>query len=409
MSAAQTILKYYPFGRLARLLDGHAPGDPRIHVPGHPRGVPIALSIGEPQDDPPPLIAEELGKAAAGWSRYPPPRGTPAYLEACAAWLARRYGVPEAMVDPASAIAAVPGTREGLFFAALAALPTAPGAGAGGAPAPAILMPNPCYHVYPSAAVATGAEPVLVPATAATGHLPDYAALPENLLERTALAYYCTPANPQGAAADLATLTGLIALARRHDFVIAFDECYAETYTSAPPAGAMQAVAALGGGLDHVLTFHSLSKRSSAPGLRCGFVAGDPAMVEAIDTLMRTGGAGVPFPTLAAGARLWSDEAHARRIRARYQENFAIAARVLGNRFDFRTPDGGFFLWLDVGDGEAAALKLWRAAGIRVLPGAYMCRDAADGTNPGARYIRVALVYGPALTEAALARLVEVL
>jgi aspartate/methionine/tyrosine aminotransferase len=198
-------------------------------------------------------------------------------------------------------------------------------------------------------------------------------------------------------------------LARGYDFTIAFDECYAEIYNGDPPPGALQAAAALGGGLDNVLAFHSLSKRSSAPGLRCGFAVGDPKKIAALDVILSTGGAGVPRPVLAAGTRLWREEEHVAANRARYQENFAIAERVLGNRYNFRKPEGGFFLWLDVGDGEAAALALWREAGIRVLPGAYMCQSADGEENPGASYIRIALIYDAALTEAALRRVVEVL
>lgn len=399
----------YPFGRLNRLLDGVAPGAPGIEVAGHAPGEPVPLHIGEPRNQPPAFVAEELTKAAAEWSRYPLPRGTPDYRKACADWLTRRYRLPAAMIDPETMILPVPGTREGLFFTALVTAPAdgrAEGRGKGRA---AILIPNPCYHVYCGAAVAAGAEPVFVSATRETGFQPDYAALDPALLERTALAYFCTPSNPQGAVADLAQMQDLIRLARGHDFTIAFDECYAEIYTGDPPTGALQAAAALGGGLDNVLAFHSLSKRSSAPGLRCGFAVGDPQKIAALDVILATGGAGVPRPVLAAGTRLWREEAHVAANRARYQENFAIAERVLGNRYNFRKPAGGFFLWLDVGDGEAAALALWREAGIRVLPGAYMCQSADGEENPGAPYIRIALIYDAAFTEAALRRVVEVL
>lgn len=405
MIGPHRLLKHYPFSRLAALLEATPPGNPDIAVPGRDPTAPVLLSVGEPQTPPPAMIAEELSRDADTWSRYPPLKPTPDYLDAAIGWLHRRYDLPPGMIDPKTMLCAVPGSREGLFFAALTAVPPPDGGG----PQPAMLMPSPCYHVYPGAAAAAGAEAVFVPATAETGHLPDFAALEPSVLERTAFAFYCSPANPQGAAATLDELAALIRLAREHDFIVAFDECYAEIYTGAPPPGALQAAAALGGSLDNVLVFHSLSKRSSAPGLRCGFAVGDPRGIAAIEGALRVGGAGVPFAVQAAGARLWNDEVHVREIRALYRENFAIAERVLGNRFGFRTPDGGFFLWLDVGDGEAAARELWRAAGIRVLPGAYMCADAPDGGNPGTAYIRVALVYDPRLTEAALQRLVEVL
>ena len=205
------------------------------------------------------------------------------------------------------------------------------------------------------------------------------------------------------------SLADVIRLARQYDFTIAFDECYTEIYNGDPPAGALQAAAALGGSLENLLMFHSLSKRSSAPGLRCGFVVGDEALIAAMEGALRVGGAGVPLPVLAAGGRLWSEEAHAAANRRLYQKNFEIAERILGNRYGFTKPDGGFFLWLNVGDGEEATRRLWREAAIKVLPGAYMCAEDPGLGNPGEGYIRAALVYDAEITEAALNRLVEVL
>jgi aspartate/methionine/tyrosine aminotransferase len=328
-------------------------------------------------------------------------------------WLVRRYGLPEGAVapggplDPEAAILPLPGSREGLFFAALATVSTARDQGK-----TKVLLPNPFYHVYMGAALAAGGEPVLMPAadsTEASGQLPDPEALGPEVLDQAALCYFCTPANPQGAVADLARLERLIALARQHDFVLAFDECYSEIYSGEAPAGALQAALGQGGNLDNLLAFHSLSKRSSAPGLRCGFVAGDASVIAKLDEALRVGGAGVPLPVLAAGERLWRDEAHVAENRALYREKFAIAERILGGRFGFQVPAGGFFLWLEVGDGEAAALELWRQGGLKVVPGAYMGADMPDGQNPGKPYIRVALIHDAALVEAALERLAEIL
>jgi N-succinyldiaminopimelate aminotransferase len=385
---------FHPFARLSRLLDAYPAGDDK----------PILLSIGEPKNQPPRFVAEEIAGAATSWSSYPPPRGSDSYRAACAEWLTRRYALPADMVDQQKHVLPLPGSREGLFFAVVAAVQAYRGT-----ERPAVLLPNPFYHVYASSALAVGAEPVFVPATAATGFMPDYGALDAALLDRTVFCFLNSPANPQGAAADPGYLAGLLKLARAHDFVVGFDECYSEIYDAAPPAGALQAAAALGGALDHLLVFHSLSKRSSAPGLRCGFVAGDAPLIDGLDLALRVGGAGVSLPILAAGTRLWHDEAHVEANRAYYRRNFDIAARILGNRFGFRKPDGGFFLWLDVGDGEAAALRLWREAGVRVLPGTYMAETGPDGVNPGARYIRVALVYDAAVTEEGLNRIVQVL
>lgn len=392
---ARDIRAFHPFIKLDRLLaDVPAGRSPRDD------GAPIRLQVGEPQNEPPACIAEELAAAAGGWNRYPPPRGTAAYRRACADWLARRYPAGAGLIEADRHVLPVPGSREGLFFTALAAV--RPGRDR-------ILLPNPFYHVYAGAAVAAGAVPVFVPATAETGFQPDYAALGSDVLARTALAFLNSPSNPQGAVADKARLARTIEAARRHDFAIAFDECYAEIYDDAPPPGALEAAAELGGGLDNVLVFHSLSKRSSAPGLRCGFVAGDPCWLDRLDTALRVGGAGVPLPVLAAGTRLWNEEAHVAANRERYRANFAIAARVLGAYPGLTRPLAGLFLWLPVPDGEAAAVTLWREAGIRALPGAYMGVPDAAGDNPGAGYLRLALVYDPPLSEAALRRVGEVL
>jgi N-succinyldiaminopimelate aminotransferase len=385
----------YPFDRLRALLN---PVTPRVNEP-------IMLSIGEPQHAPPPIIKETVSEHAALWGRYPPMAGTPEFRRAVADWLARRYALPDGLVDPDKNVIPVSGTREALFMIALAAVPER---GEGAAP-PAVLMPNPFYQVYLGAAVVAGGEPVLVPATREVGFLPDFAALPEATLDLAALAYYCSPANPQGAIAALDTLRALVRLARRHGFVMAFDECYSEIYAADPPPGGLAACAAEGGGLEGVLVFNSLSKRSSAPGLRSGFVAGDERLIRRFTRLREYGGAAPPLPLLAAATALWRDEAHVADNRALYRKKFDLAEAALGGKHGFYRPDGGFYLWLEVGDGEAAAQRLWREAGIRVMPGAYLARADASGRNPGAGYIRCALVHDLETTERALQRMRAVL
>lgn len=397
----QNLQAFHPFTRLRNLLEGIPAGPAPLGASG-----PLALSIGEPKGQPPAFVAEEITANAADWSRYPPSRGSQAYLEACGAWLQRRYEISAGIIDPQRHILALPGTREGLFFATMA---TVPQTAAKEAAPPVVLIPNPFYHVYAGAAVAAGAEPVFLPTSSETGFLPDYKTVPEEILARTVLCILCSPANPQGAAANRRQLAELLTLARKHDFVVAFDECYAEIYTRTPPAGALDVVDQLGGSLDNILIFHSLSKRSNAAGLRCGFAVGEEKLIDALNAIMLVGGAGVPLPVMAAGTRLWQDDTHVEAIRAFYQANFEIAQQTLGNRFGFNIPDGGFFLWLDVGDGEAAAKKLWQEAGIRVLPGAYMSVADSEGYNPGAKYIRIALVFDAEVTKAALGRIAEIL
>jgi N-succinyldiaminopimelate aminotransferase len=270
-------------------------------------------------------------------------------------------------------------------------------------------MPNPFYQVYLAAAVFAHAEPAFLPAAAETHLLPDLAILDEEMLDRTALLYLCSPANPQGAVTSLAALGEAIDLARRYRFVLCVDECYADIYADAPPPGTLEACAAAGGRLDNVLVFHSLSKRSSAPGLRSGFVAGDARLIAAFRRLRSFGGASVPLPILAASAALWRDDAHAEANRALYRAKFEMAERILGHRFGRLRPAGGFFLWLDVGDGESAARALWKEAAVRVLPGAYLARPSGGADNPGRAFIRLALVDDLPTTEDALRRLRKVL
>ncbi len=381
----------YPFDRLRALLN---PVSPRVN------DEPITLAIGEPQHAPPALLRETVDENAHLWGKYPPMTGTAEFRAAVAGWLTDRYRLPAGMIDADENVIPVSGTREALFMIALTVVPERRNG-----EIPAVLMPNPFYQVYVGAAVLAGAEPIFVPATSHTGFLPDFSALDESVLARTAAAYFCSPANPQGAVADIETLKSLIGLAREHDFLLVLDECYSEIYGATPPPGGIEACAAMGGSLDHVLVFQSLSKRSSAPGLRSGFVAGDAQLIRAFKQVRDYGGVPPPLPLLAAAEALWRDEVHVENNRALYRRKFDLAEELLADRFGFYRPDGGFYLWLDVGDGEAAALKLWREAALRVIPGVYLGRtDAATG-NPGAGYIRCAMVHDLATTATALERL----
>lgn len=366
-------LPEYAFPRLRRLLSGHAPGGPEL-----------AMSIGEPKHPLPALIAQTIAEHAQSFALYPPNEGVPELRQAITDWLRTRYDLA---LDPETQVFPLNGTREGLFNAAIALSPeTKTGA------APVILMPNPFYQAYGAAALAVGAEPVMVPATEATGFLPDYAALPAALLDRATLCYLCSPSNPQGAVADEAYWRALIALAEKHDFRVLADECYSEIYRDTPPPGGLAIARALGADPERVLIFQSLSKRSNAPGLRSGFAAGGPRTIDALRQLRAYGGAPLPIPLQYAAAALWRDEAHVIENRALYRAKFDLSDRIFGNHPGYTPPTAGFFLWLRTGDGEAAALKLWQASGVKVLPGGYLGRATPGGDNPGQDYIRVALV-----------------
>ncbi len=358
--------------RLRALLDGHEGG-----------GTPIHMTIGEPKHAFPAWVTDEIAKHAEGFNKYPPNDGSPELRGAIAAWIARRYGVE---MDPETEVMALNGTREGLYNAVIALCPATKNGEKS-----AILMPNPFYQVYMIGAISGEAEPIMVPATAETGHLPDYASLPEDVLRRTTAAYLCSPANPQGVVASRDYWADLIALAEKYDFLIFADECYSEIYRDTPPTGALEVVKELGTDRNRVVIFHSLSKRSNLPGLRSGFAASGPETMREIKQLRNYAGAPLPLPLQQAAAAVWADEAHVEENRALYQEKYAIADRIFGNVPGYASPEAGFFLWLPVEDDEAAALKLWRETGVRVLPGSYLAQNVA-GENPGQNYIRVALV-----------------
>jgi N-succinyldiaminopimelate aminotransferase len=382
----------YPFARLTTLLGGAVTPDS------------IVMSIGEPQHKPPALVAEVLAANAALWGKYPPANGSADFRAAVADWLQRRFRLPAGMVNADTGILPVSGTREALYLIAQTVVGEA-----GEGTKPVVLLPNPFYQVYAGAAIMAGAEPLFVPGAHGPASQPDYSTLPAEVLRRTRLAYLCSPANPQGSVAALDLLVRTVRLARHYGFVLAVDECYSEIWDREEPAGALTACAALGEGCANVVVFHSLSKRSSVPGLRSGFVAGDEAVMAAFARLRSYAGAATPLPVLAAAAALWRDETHVTENRELYRAKVDMAEGICAGRFCFVRPDGGFFLWLNVGDGEQAALALWRQARIRVLPGAYLARTGSDGVNPGAPYIRVALVHDLDTTRLALTRLAEVL
>jgi N-succinyldiaminopimelate aminotransferase len=382
-----------PFVRLRELLADIPPGKPAI-----------SMAVGEPQHPIPAFVGPVIAEHIDEFGRYPMNKGLDVFAEAVAKWLSRRYALERA-VDPVTEVLVLNGTREGLFLAALAAKRwVKPRAGR-----PAVLIPNPFYAAYAAGALAADCEPVYLPATAATGFLPELDALSEDLLARTVACYLATPSNPQGAVATRAYLTKLAGLARRHGFLVFSDECYCEIYSDRPPAGMLEAAAP---DFANAVVFHSLSKRSSLPGLRVGFAAGDRRFLAAFLELRNVAAPQVPMPAQRVAVAAYGDETHVDENRRLYREKFDLADQIIGDRYGYRRPAGGFFLWLDVaaqGGSEAATLKLWREAGVRVVPGCYLARDQADGSNPGADYIRVAMVQSKEITAEALHRLVAVL
>ena len=385
-----------PFTRTRRLL---ADIEPAMSV--------IDMTIGEPREAMPGFIVDSIAAAQATFAKYPPIRGSEELRRSIATWIGRRYGLGDT-IDVAREVHPLNGSREGLFYAAL------PAVGRRSYPGrPAVLLPNPYYAVYIGAACTANAEPVYLDATTETGHLPDLDALEADpaLLARTAAFYLCTPANPQGAMADRAYLTRAIELARAWDFMLFVDECYSEIYTREAPIGALEAAATTGDRFRNVVAFNSLSKRSNLPGLRSGFCAGDGEFLEMLAEVRNVIGPQMPGPVQHVSAAVWAEEQHVTAIRQAYRVKYDICDEILGTRFGYQRPQGGFFLWLDVssmGGGVDAAVTLWKRCGVKVLPGAYVAQPGRTGKNPGDNYIRVALVHGPAATRDALERIISV-
>ena len=378
MNPNLSLLQPYPFERLARLLDGTTP-------PAHLQ--PISLSIGEPRHPTPGFITEELITHLHGLSRYPVTRGTAELRNAIANWLQQRFSLAADSLDPDSQVLPVNGTREALFaFAQCVIDPTTK---------PLLLMPNPFYQIYEGAALLSGAEPWFMNTTRENGYRPDFSAVPESVWQRCQLVYICTPGNPTGAVMSIQELQQLIALADRYDFVIASDECYSEIYpeSATPPAGLLQAAAESGrDDFSRCMVFHSLSKRSNAPGLRSGFVAGDATLIRHFLRYRTYHGCAMPPATQAASISAWQDEAHVAENRALYTQKFAAVLDILAPVLDVQLPDAGFYLWprTPVDDAEFAR-GLLQQQNVVTLPGSYLSRPAA-GINPGKDHLRLALV-----------------
>ncbi|RMH40127.1 MAG: aminotransferase class I/II-fold pyridoxal phosphate-dependent enzyme, partial [Alphaproteobacteria bacterium] len=343
---------------------------------------PIDAGAGEPRLPLPDFVAPSLQESIHGFSKYPATRGNAELREAIAAWLQRRYGLSE--VDAGTQVLTANGTREALFAVAHALInPEA-------ASRPYVLMPNPMYQIYLGAAVTAGGRPYFMPCTAATGFAPDLDAVPEDVWEDTALVYLCSPSNPTGWIADEAYLTRLIELADRHDFFIVSDECYSEIYWKDAPVGLLEVCERMGRtDFRRCLVMNSLSKRSALPGLRSGLIAGDAALIARFAKLRSYTGPATPLPLQHVAARAWADEAHVQKHLKVYRESLRAFFDAWG---EGEPPAGSFFVWLPVGDGEDFAKAAFAQQAVTVLPGAYL---GAGEDNPGAGFVRAALVDGP--------------
>ena len=378
MNQRLELLATYPFERLARLKAGITPPATLPH---------IAMSIGEPKHAPPDFLIEVLRRELGKLDSYPVTAGLPEMRAACAAWLERRFKVrvlPESMVLP------VNGTREALFSFVQAVVSTG-----GTQSKPVVAMPNPFYQIYEGAALLAGAEPVFLNTTGGNRFQPDLDAVSAEVWKRCEILFLCSPGNPTGAVLSLEFLRHALKLAEKYDFVVASDECYADLYRdeSTPPPSLLQAAVADGNtSFERCMVFHSLSKRSSVPGLRSGFVAGDARLIKPYLLYRTYHGCAMPVPTQLASIAAWNDDAHAAANRMLYREKYARVLPILQPVLDVVEPDGAFYLWPDIhGDDEAFTRDLYATQNLTILPGSYLARNTRAG-NPGRQRVRISLV-----------------
>ncbi len=373
-------LQPYPFELLKTLHSG-------INPPSNLS--PISLSIGEPRHRPPAFIVEALKQELSGLNTYPTVIGSWELRSAAARQLERRYGISEGRISADNMVLPVTGTREALYSFAHAMFDT------NATHKNLVLMPNPGYQIYEGAALLSGAQPYRLDTWQRTGFKPNFKEVPPTIWDRCQILYLCSPGNPTGAVHTLDELKSVIELAHRHNFIIAADECYADIYQNEalPPAGCLAAAESLGlSRFDRVVVFHSLSKRSSVPGLRSGIVAGDPALLTKYRLYRTYHGCAMPTYVQAASRLAWEDTAHVLENRARYQAKFATVLPLLAPYLEIASPDAGFYLWPMVeGDDTLFARSLYEQQNVVVLPGSFMARTGPNG-NPGQGRIRISLV-----------------
>ncbi|MDO9104839.1 MAG: succinyldiaminopimelate transaminase [Methylovulum sp.] len=371
----------YPFEKLAQLKQDLMPPHDKAH---------IALSIGEPSHPTPHFIQDTLLAQIHGLGVYPTTKGLLELRLAIADWLSRRFHIPLAAINADTQVLPVSGTREALFSFAQCTIDAA-----ATMKKPIVIMPNPFYQIYEGAALLAGAEPYFLNTTAATGFLPDFDAVPEAIWQRCQLVYICSPGNPSGAVMGSADHQKLVNLAEQYDFIIASDECYSELYDdeAKPPVGLLQTAYEMGNtAFKRCVVFHSLSKRSNAPGLRSGFVAGDAELLQAYFQYRTYQGCAMPLPTQHASIKAWQDEHHVIENRRLYREKFTAFISILSEACEIKQPPASFYVWLKtpVNDQEFAQ-KLFAHENLTVLPGSFLSREF-NGINPGQGYIRIALV-----------------
>ena len=384
------LLNDYPFQRLNNLLKDIKP--PKNYSE-------VIMSIGEPKHKPPKFVKNIININYENWAKYPPTLGIEKLNIASINWLNRRYKLSKKFLNYKENIVQLAGTREGLFNIALALSPSLKNNYK-----PVMLLPEPFYQVYAGACRISGAEPIFISSLKENNFVPSFSSVKKEILRRTSIIYICSPSNPEGSALKLKEWEDLISLARKYGAVLIVDECYTDIYIKKQPLGVLEACKKLRTDLTNIVSFHSLSKRSNVPGIRSGFAVGDRYLIESFKKLRHYCAGQQPLPIQEVATALWNDDTHSEKNRELYEKKFKIAQEVFKKYKDFYLPDGGFYLWLKVGDGEKFTKLLWKEKKIKVMPGAYLSR-----LNNSKGYIRIALVSNIKETKTALEGIYDIL
>jgi aspartate/methionine/tyrosine aminotransferase len=385
-----SLLNDYPFQRLNNLLK---------NIPPPNNAKEIILSIGEPKHKPPNFIKNIINKNYSGWAKYPPTLGMEKLNIASINWLNRRFNLSKKFLNHKDNIVQLAGTREGLFNIALALNPSKKNNAK-----PVILIPEPFYQVYAGACRISGAEPIFVGSFKENNFIPSFSSIEKKILKRTSLIYVCSPSNPEGSALNLTEWKNLISLARRYNAALIVDECYTDIYIKNKPLGVLEACKKLNTDLSNIISFHSLSKRSNVPGIRSGFAVGDKHLIQNFKKLRHYCAGQQPLPIQEVATALWNDDVHSDKNRKLYAKKFQLAREIFKNNKDFYMPDGGFYIWLKVGNGEKITKELWKQKKIKVMPGAFLSK-----LHSSKAYIRIALVSNIKDTKSALKDISDIL
>jgi len=379
-------LKGYPFKRLNDLLKDITPIDKKNIND---------MSIGQPLHDPPAFIKDILKKNIDKWKYYPPTNGIIELRNEYVNWLNKRFTLPKGFINLNKNVLSLAGTREGLFSIAISIN------------SPRVILPNPFYQVYLGASIVANSKLEILNTSKQTGYLYDLEDLDRVLsLGENSLVYFCSPSNPQGAAASLEYWKEIIRIIRKRNAILISDECYVDIYTKEPPKGILEACKTMGESLSNILAFHSLSKRSNVAGIRSGFTVGDEKIINSFSKMRSYSAPTIPLPLQEVSIALWRDEKHVNENRVLYKEKFDYAEKILSKKNRISLPDGGFYLWLPVRSSIELTREIWEKTGIKVMPGAYLSVKNKN-LDPGSNFIRVALVAEKRICNIAIKKIAE--